>query len=178
MFKPFNIDSKDFLSYAVVKMFSGKLDAENNLLRLYNSLLLDYEKEVRPSLRHDRPINVTFVFSLTQIIDVDERNQILTTNAWVRQHWTDYKLVWDPRNFDNLTKIHIPHEKIWKPDIILYNNTVVIIYSADSQYTKSVMSTDVIVDYLGNLLSGCTVSFRGYPYKYTKKTYVLCEMRV
>ncbi|KAE9417630.1 hypothetical protein Angca_002396, partial [Angiostrongylus cantonensis] len=134
-------------------------------LHLYSSLLADYEKEVRPASRHDHPINVTFVFSLTQIIDVDERNQILTTNAWVHQHWFDYKLVWDPRLYGNLTRIHIPHEKIWRPDVILYNN-------ADSQYTKSVMSTDVIVDYLGNVSwsmaaifkSSCPLDVKHYPF--------------
>ncbi|EYC06625.1 hypothetical protein Y032_0074g806 [Ancylostoma ceylanicum] len=137
----------------------------NDMTRLYRYLLTDYEREVRPAVRHDRPIYVTFVFSLTQIIDVDERNQILTTNAWVRQHWSDYKLVWDPRKFGNLTKIHIPHEKIWRPDVVLYNN-------ADSQYTKSVMSTDIVVDYLGNVSwsaaaifkSSCPLDVKHYPF--------------
>ncbi|VDM67980.1 unnamed protein product [Strongylus vulgaris] len=91
------------------------------MTRLYRHLLSDYEREVRPAIRYDRTINITFVFSLKQIIDVDERNQILTTSAWVRQNWFDYKLVWDPRKFGNLRKIHIPHEKIWLPDVILYN---------------------------------------------------------
>ncbi|KAK6744893.1 hypothetical protein RB195_011546 [Necator americanus] len=132
---------------------------------LYRYLLSDYERDVRPALRHDRPVNVTFVFSLTQIIDVDERNQILTTNAWVRQEWNDYKLTWDPEMFGNLTKIHIPHEKIWRPDVVLYNN-------ADSQYTKSVMSTDVVVDYHGNVSwsaaaifkSSCPLDVKHYPF--------------
>uniref|UniRef100_A0A914RNM1 Neurotransmitter-gated ion-channel ligand-binding domain-containing protein n=1 Tax=Parascaris equorum TaxID=6256 RepID=A0A914RNM1_PAREQ len=116
--------------------------SEQNLIRLYRHLLNDYESDVRPSIRHDLPINVTFSFSLTQIIDVlitdryleirimhetflfifqDERNQIITTNAWIRQNWVDYKLVWDPAEFDNVTFIHIPYERIWRPDVILYN---------------------------------------------------------
>ncbi|CAI4231441.1 unnamed protein product [Auanema sp. JU1783] len=140
-------------------------ESDETLKKLYRQVLAGYQREVRPALRHDFPINVTFVFSLTQIIDVDERNQILTTNAWVRQEWTDYKLVWDPRNFDNLTKIHIPHHKIWKPDIILYNN-------ADSQYSKSIMSTDVVIDYLGNVSwasasifkSSCPLDVKHYPF--------------
>ncbi|GMS87739.1 hypothetical protein PENTCL1PPCAC_9914, partial [Pristionchus entomophagus] len=139
--------------------------AEENLVRLYNHLVGSYEREVRPSLSHEEPIEVDFVFSLTQIIDVDERNQILTSNAWVRQQWIDYKLVWDPRDFGNVTKIHIPYEKIWRPDIILYNN-------ADSQYTKSVMSTDVVVSFLGNVTwasaaifkSSCPLDVRYYPF--------------
>lgn len=93
---------------------------------------------MRPSIRHDMPVNVTFSFSLTQLIDVDERKEIITTNAWIRQSWRDYRLIWHPAEFNNLTKIHLPHESIWKPDIILYNN-------AASEYLKSVMSTDVVV---------------------------------
>ncbi|KAJ1357589.1 hypothetical protein KIN20_015768 [Parelaphostrongylus tenuis] len=135
-------DALMFIVLGITLLFHHSV--ADDMLRLYTTLLAGYEKEVRPAFRHDRPINVTFVFSLTQIIDVDERNQILTTNAWVHQHWFDYKLVWDPRLYGNLTRIHIPHEKIWRPDIILYNN-------ADSQYTKSVMSTDVVVNYLGNV---------------------------
>ncbi|GMR41039.1 hypothetical protein PMAYCL1PPCAC_11234, partial [Pristionchus mayeri] len=139
--------------------------AEESLVRLYNHLVANYEREVRPSLAHDLPIEVEFVFSLTQIIDVDERNQIMTSNAWVRQTWIDYKLVWDPRDYGNVTKLHIPYEKIWRPDIILYNN-------ADSQYTKSVMSTDVVVSYLGNVTwasaaifkSSCPLDVRYYPF--------------
>ncbi|CAJ0943318.1 unnamed protein product, partial [Mesorhabditis belari] len=144
---------------------------EENVARLYNHLMEGYEREVRPSLQHDRPIDVSFVFSLTQIIDVDERNQILTTNAWVRQHWMDYQLVWDPRRFGNVTKIHIPYERIWKPDIILYNN-------ADSQYTKSVMSTDVVVNFMGNVTyatagifkSSCPLDVRFYPFDHQNCT--------
>ncbi|XGW14959.1 hypothetical protein V3C99_000891 [Haemonchus contortus] len=139
--------------------------ASDETLRLYTELLSGYEKDVRPALQHDTPINVTFVFMLTQIIDVDERNQILTTNAWLHQYWTDYKLVWDPRKYGNLTRIHIPHERIWRPDVVLYNN-------ADSQYTKSVMSTDVVVDYLGNVSwaaaaifkSSCPLDVKHYPF--------------
>ncbi|KAK5976355.1 Neurotransmitter-gated ion-channel transmembrane region [Trichostrongylus colubriformis] len=148
------------------RKMKGSLDlASDETLRLYTALLADYEKDVRPALQHDIPINVTFVFMLTQIIDVDERNQILTTNAWLHQYWTDYKLVWDPRKYGNLTRIHIPHERIWRPDVVLYNN-------ADSQYTKSVMSTDVVVDYLGNVSwsaaaifkSSCPLDVKHYPF--------------
>lgn len=44
--------------------------ADQNVMRLYRDLLYDYNNEVRPSVHSKEPINVTFVFSLTQIIDV------------------------------------------------------------------------------------------------------------
>ncbi|CAI2349584.1 unnamed protein product [Caenorhabditis sp. 36 PRJEB53466] len=159
----YNISLLLFFNGAQSNQLSSR--ADQNVMRLYRDLLNEYNNEVRPTVHPREPINVTFVFSLTQIIDVDERNQILTTNSWVRLHWVDYKLVWDPRLYQNVTRIHIPSDKIWKPDIILYNN-------ADAQYTKSVMSTDVIVDYLGNIhwplsaifTSSCPLDVKHYPF--------------
>lgn len=37
------------------------------------------------------------------------------------QEWSDYKLRWDPADFDNVTSIRVPSEMIWIPDIVLYN---------------------------------------------------------
>src|ERR1700722_11182847 len=87
----------------------------------------------------------------------DERNQIMTTNAWIRQNWVDYKLTWNPADYDNITRIHIPHNKLWKPDVVLYNKYAYghqglrIHFSADSHYSTSVMSTDALVTFSGNV---------------------------
>lgn len=37
------------------------------------------------------------------------------------QEWHDYKLRWDPGDYENVTSIRIPSELIWRPDIVLYN---------------------------------------------------------
>ncbi|XP_039998550.1 neuronal acetylcholine receptor subunit alpha-2-like [Xiphias gladius] len=47
---------------------------------------------------------------------------MMTTNVWLKQEWTDYKLQWSPSDFDNVTSIRVPSELIWVPDIVLYNN--------------------------------------------------------
>jgi hypothetical protein len=46
---------------------------------------------------------------------------IITTNCWLNQDWLDFKLVWDPNDYDGIEFIHIPADRIWKPDIILRN---------------------------------------------------------
>ncbi|NXD26278.1 ACHA6 protein, partial [Spelaeornis formosus] len=38
--------------------------------------------------------------------------------------WNDYKLRWDPRQYDGIEFVRVPADKIWKPDIVLYNNAV------------------------------------------------------
>ncbi|UYV77418.1 K02A2.6-like [Cordylochernes scorpioides] len=38
-----------------------------------------------------------------------------------RKEWYDDFLKWDPKDFGNLSKIRVPCEKLWLPDIVLYN---------------------------------------------------------
>jgi nicotinic acetylcholine receptor len=42
---------------------------------------------VRPVENSSLPLIVEFGVSLHQIVDVDEKNQILTTNCWLTQVW-------------------------------------------------------------------------------------------
>lgn len=37
------------------------------------------------------------------------------------KEWNDYKLRWNPEEYENVTSIRIPSEIIWRPDIVLYN---------------------------------------------------------
>ena len=39
----------------------------------------------------------------------------------MKMEWNDYKLRWNPREYGGLRHVRIPSEKIWKPDIVLYN---------------------------------------------------------
>ncbi|KAK7021743.1 Neuronal acetylcholine receptor subunit alpha-3, partial [Halocaridina rubra] len=51
----------------------------------------------------------------------DEKNQILTTNCWLTQIWTDAHLTWNASDFGGIHVIRVPFQGVWKPDIILYN---------------------------------------------------------
>lgn len=37
------------------------------------------------------------------------------------QIWNDYKLKWKPSDYQGVEFMRVPAEKIWKPDIVLYN---------------------------------------------------------
>ncbi|XP_062270910.1 neuronal acetylcholine receptor subunit alpha-2-like [Scomber scombrus] len=89
---------------------------------LFRSLFGGYSKWSRPARNVTDVVIVKFGLSIAQLIDVDEKNQMMTTNVWLKQEWTDYKLQWSPSDFDNLTSIRVPSELIWVPDIVLYNN--------------------------------------------------------
>ena len=53
--------------------------------RLTKYLLGNYEPSVRPAENASAPVNVTFDMSIHHIIDVDEKNQVLTMNCWLTQ---------------------------------------------------------------------------------------------
>jgi len=101
---------------AVISM--GNPDAK----RLYDDLLSNYNKLVRPVENTSDHLTVRIKLKLSQLIDVNLKNQIMTTNLWVEQFWRDYKLKWDPTEYGGVKQLHVPSDHIWRPDIVLYNN--------------------------------------------------------
>ncbi|XP_063079653.1 neuronal acetylcholine receptor subunit alpha-2 [Engraulis encrasicolus] len=89
---------------------------------LFKKLFIGYNKWSRPVPNTTDVVIVKFGLSIAQLIDVDEKNQMMTTNVWLKQEWNDYKLRWKPSDYDNVTSIRVPSELIWVPDIVLYNN--------------------------------------------------------
>ncbi|XP_061841517.1 neuronal acetylcholine receptor subunit alpha-2-like isoform X1 [Nerophis lumbriciformis] len=90
--------------------------------KLLQDLFVRYNKLSRPVENSSDTVLVHFGLSIAQLIDVDEKNQMMTTNVWVKQEWNDYKLRWNPEEYENVTSVRIPSEIIWRPDIVLYNN--------------------------------------------------------
>ena len=37
----------------------------------------------------------------------------MTTNVWLRQEWTDYKLRWDPIKYGGVEVLYVPSASIW-----------------------------------------------------------------
>ncbi|XP_009563019.2 neuronal acetylcholine receptor subunit alpha-6 [Cuculus canorus] len=92
--------------------------------RLFHKLFSQYNQFIRPVENVSDPVTVYFEVAITQLTNVDEVNQIMETNLWLRHIWNDYKLRWDPREYDGIEFVRVPADKIWKPDIVLYNNAV------------------------------------------------------
>ena len=81
-----------------------------NEYRLLNNLLAEYQKYERPVANESLPVSLSFTLHLQQIIDLDERNQLLVTNLWLDYTWTDANLVWNKvilnlsKSDDNITR--------------------------------------------------------------------------
>lgn len=90
--------------------------------KLLNYLMANYDREVRPVYNASSAVFIKVGITLTQIFDMDEKNQVLTTNIWLDHEWTDEMLTWNPADFNNITKLRVPCDKLWLPDIVLYNS--------------------------------------------------------
>ncbi|KAM3601122.1 uncharacterized protein V6R79_007957 [Siganus canaliculatus] len=132
--------------------------------KLMSDLFTNYTNALRPVEDTDHIINVTLQITLSQIIDMDERNQILTTYLWVRQVWMDAYLTWKKEDYDGLDTIRIPSSYVWRPDIVLYN-------SADDEFSSS-METNVVLRNDGQVMwdqpaitkSSCSVDVAFFPF--------------
>nr|CAD7586880.1 unnamed protein product [Timema genevievae] len=132
--------------------------------RLLNALLDHYNTLERPVSNESEPLEVKFGLTLQQIIDVDEKNQILTTNAWLNLEWNDYNLRWNESEFGGVKDLRITPNKIWRPDILMYN-------SADEGFDGT-YHTNVVVKHNGSCLyvppgifkSTCKIDITWFPF--------------
>ncbi|OCT97322.1 hypothetical protein XELAEV_18009548mg [Xenopus laevis] len=98
---------------SVLLLGSLQCDTEE---KLFQKLLARYNHHIRPVENMSDPLMVHFEVAITQLVNVDEVNQILETNLWLCH--------WNPKEYDGIEFMCIPADKIWKPDIVLYNNAV------------------------------------------------------
>uniref|UniRef100_A0A0X3NKR3 Acetylcholine receptor subunit alpha-L1 n=1 Tax=Schistocephalus solidus TaxID=70667 RepID=A0A0X3NKR3_SCHSO len=134
--------------------------------RLYDVLMNQqpYNKIIRPVRNFNDTLTVFFGLGLLQLMDVDEVNQVITSNVLVSLEWTDIKLTWQPEDFGGVTNLFIPSELLWLPDLLLYNN-------ADGNYVIDIM-TKATVFHNGTVRwtppaifkSSCHINVEYFPY--------------
>ncbi|UJR23945.1 hypothetical protein I4U23_026913 [Adineta vaga] len=132
--------------------------------RLMAQLLRNYDPSARPVYNASNTVSVAFGISLTQLSDMDEKNQILTTNIWLEQEWYDQRLIWNASDFNGLSTLRLPCSKIWLPDIVLYN-------SADD-YTQGFYQSKAMVENNGHVFwpppakfrSSCKIDVTYFPF--------------
>ncbi|KAM4600366.1 neuronal acetylcholine receptor subunit alpha-7-like, partial [Polymixia lowei] len=139
---------------------------------LLRELLRDYNPMERPVANDSQSLTVRFSFTLMQVVDVDEKNQILTTNAWLQMQWYDHYLQWNQSQYPGVKNLRFTPDQVWTPDILLYN-------SAHDKFDAT-FKTNVLVnssgfcEYLppGIFISTCNVDVRWFPFDIQR-----CELK-
>ena len=92
----------------------------------------DYDPLLRPTGDNKQHVDiiengsllVTILLSLKQIVSLDEKNQILTTNFYLMLKWGDPRLMWNPLEYNNISSIIVPANKFWLPDLAIMNSAL------------------------------------------------------
>ncbi|UYV83052.1 nAChRb1 [Cordylochernes scorpioides] len=136
--------------------------------RLVRDLFRDYNKLIRPVEMMNKTVEVEFGLSFIQLINVNEKNQIMTSNVWLQLMWNDYQLTWDEADYGGIAVLRLPPDKVWKPDIVLFNN-------ADGNYEVRYKS-NVLIYPNGMVMwvppaiyqSSCTIDVTYFPFDQQK----------
>ncbi|XP_067829337.1 neuronal acetylcholine receptor subunit alpha-3-like [Heptranchias perlo] len=152
-------------SCAFLLLLGGALSSEGERM-LFAKLFGNYSRYIRPVEIASDPVIVHFEVSLSHLVKVDEVNQIMETNLWLKHIWNDYKLRWDPAEYGGVEFIRVPAEKIWKPDIVLYNNAVGN-FQVDEK-TKALLRFNGTVTWIPPAIfkSSCRMDVTYFPFDY------------
>ncbi|XP_048475933.1 acetylcholine receptor subunit beta [Rhincodon typus] len=146
--------------------------------RLLNKLFDSYNPNVRPAQTADEKVTVRVGMTLSQLISLNEKDEEMTTNVFMNLAWMDYRLRWDPKNYDGIDVLRIPCSKVWLPDIVLLNNNdgnfhVALLVNVLVQHNGIVSwlppaiyrsSCAIRVKYFPFDWQNCTMVFKSYTY--------------
>ncbi|XP_073978200.1 nicotinic acetylcholine receptor beta2 isoform X2 [Rhodnius prolixus] len=141
-----------------------QIEANPDAKRLYDDLLSNYNRLIRPVSNNTDTLTVWLRLKMSQLLEMNLKNQVMTTNLWVEQKWIDYKLRWDPEEYGGVEMLYVPSEHIWLPDIVLFNN-------ADGNYEVTLM-TKATLKYTGEVIwkppaiykSSCEINVLYFPF--------------
>uniref|UniRef100_A0A3Q3VY14 Uncharacterized protein n=1 Tax=Mola mola TaxID=94237 RepID=A0A3Q3VY14_MOLML len=113
--------------------------------RLFRRLFRRYNQFIRPVENVSDPVTVEFEVSISQLVKV----------------WNDYKLRWAPVDYDGIEFIRVPSNKIWRPDIVLYNKLF-------KYKTKALLKYDGTISWLPPAIfkSSCPMDITYFPFDY------------
>uniref|UniRef100_A0AAV2KPE1 Acetylcholine receptor subunit beta n=1 Tax=Knipowitschia caucasica TaxID=637954 RepID=A0AAV2KPE1_KNICA len=120
--------------------------------------------KVRPARFWQDRVMVRVGMTLSQLVSLNEKNGEMTTNVFMNMAWTDYRLSWNPKDYDDIDVLRIPVMKVWRPDIYLINNN-------DGQfdvalYVNVLVYSDGTVNWLPPAIyrSSCSIEVAYFPF--------------
>uniref|UniRef100_W5N8L3 Acetylcholine receptor subunit beta n=2 Tax=Lepisosteus oculatus TaxID=7918 RepID=W5N8L3_LEPOC len=162
-------------SICAVAALSDASEAEKNLIA---KLFTNYTLKVLPVKNVGERLVVRVGMKLASLIDLNEKEEEMSTNVYMDLTWSDYRLSWNPAEHDNIQVLRLPAGKVWLPDIVLINNNdgvfdvslrVHVQAYSDGRVTWSPpalykSSCGIKVTFFPFDWQNCTMVFRSYTY--------------
>ncbi|XP_060060292.1 acetylcholine receptor subunit beta isoform X2 [Erinaceus europaeus] len=131
--------------------------------RLLEKLFSGYDSSVRPAQEVGDRVAVSIGLSLAQLISLE---------------WKDYRLSWDPTEYEDIDSLRLASGSVWLPDIVLLNNNdgnfdvaldINVVVSSDGSVRWQPpgiyrSSCSIQVTYFPFDWQNCTMVFSSYSY--------------
>ena len=129
---------------------------------LWSSLFANYSAGMKPRYNNSEPVNVEVKLIMSQILIIDELLQTFSFTGWFYVTWTDDFLQL-PISRD-IEQIRVPNEKVWKPDLSLYNSLDDPQKLTDGNEIVLYKSGKAIWYPGGSYTTSCPINIRRYPF--------------
>uniref|UniRef100_A0A8C6KGX3 Acetylcholine receptor subunit beta n=1 Tax=Nothobranchius furzeri TaxID=105023 RepID=A0A8C6KGX3_NOTFU len=157
----------------------GGAEVEQALMK---KVFTNYNLKVLPAQSPRERVVVRVGMILSSFVGLNMKNEEMSTVVVMNLEWTDYRLSWDPKQYDGIEVLRVPSGKVWLPDIVLINNNDgvfdvalqvhVQVYSTGRvTWTPPALycsSCGVKVTYFPFDWQNCTMQFRSYTYDSTE----------
>ncbi|XP_077989485.1 neuronal acetylcholine receptor subunit alpha-10-like [Glandiceps talaboti] len=136
--------------------------------QLVKDVLAKYPKFIRPVINGSTAVVIAHRMTPIQIVDLDEKGQVIILKSWCGQSWTDEYLRWNESKYDGINEIQLPIDEVWQPDITLYG-------SVNEEFQRH-YSTDISVMSSGRVLAiqphvykaSCSVDATYFPFDHQR----------
>ncbi|XP_063721624.1 acetylcholine receptor subunit beta-type acr-3-like [Symsagittifera roscoffensis] len=79
-------------------------------------------RDYRPVNRNSDILKVNFSLSISQLVNLDTRNQVVVSSVWPTHEWVNPLIGWDPNKYDGITHLYMLSDNLWLPNLVLLNN--------------------------------------------------------
>ncbi|CAL4065116.1 unnamed protein product, partial [Meganyctiphanes norvegica] len=93
------------------------LDYTKKETALRKMLFTDYDKNARPSEQTNITITGVEVLKWDMMVE----SHTFKLDVWFKSQWTDPRLAWEGKGYDDLSQLSVPQDMVWKPDFSVYN---------------------------------------------------------
>lgn len=130
---------------------------------LRENLFQNYDKNIRPVLNNEDPINLEFGIEIKSLENFDQKAENIKFNFWVTMVWKDEYLNWNSTEY-NQDFLDVSPNDVWLVDLELYN-------AADKPYaydSNSVLklNSDGYITWVRPIIYSfsCHLSLKDFPY--------------
>ncbi|XP_072165243.1 neuronal acetylcholine receptor subunit alpha-6-like [Diadema setosum] len=161
---------------------------------ILNHILRGYNRDNRPVVNESLPVQVFHEIVPFHIISFEEVLQKLKISIWIREGWFDEFLTWDPAEFNGTKDVRIFVDRLWQPDILLYENVwrracsvdEALLYNTEKTYQAHVFHNGrVQYNVPGVVHVYCRVDLTSYPFdtqrcklKYSSWTFSIAHINL